>query len=508
MQFGLRTKVFFALFAVCVVGLVPLFFVFSEVQHSMLRREALAQTERLARAMTAALRGVDLSSASARDQALGELRTVTDATGLFIVREDGRTWSEADRAELGALMGGDALMALLRDPTAHTLTHAETGAEQLAAAAPILDLTGRSDVRNFLLVALPTAPFEQQRRLTDQMLALFGVLVFVLVFVTGHLLLTRIVVNPVRRMSREMERVQLGELSDRPLADALHRGAHAAEGDELDQLSAAYKRLTQRLRNYQVSMEIAVREQKEINRKLQTAQESLIRSEKLASVGVLTAGIAHEIGNPISVILGYTELLRSGRLTPEEHDEFTLQIHQATQRINTIIRDLLDFSRTSPDEKGAASSDPIAVLDRSVKLLGPQKRFRDVEVVREFPASCPPARIDDGRLEQVLVNLLLNAADAMEGKGKVTLRVAADEDAVRIEVSDEGHGIQKKDLNRIFDPFFTTKRPGLGTGLGLAITHQLVTSYGGQVEVASQPGRGTTFTLRFARADPQESTAA
>lgn len=239
-----------------------------------------------------------------------------------------------------------------------------------------------------------------------------------------------------------------------------------------------------------------------MNRQLETTQETLVRTEKLASVGVLTAGIAHEIGNPISVSLGYLEMLKRGDCTAEEVALFVDQIDQSTRRVSSIIRDLLDFSRASPKEDDPfPRCDAVEVVERTLKLLAPQKRFKSITVQRHFEAPQPFVAIDDGRLEQVVLNLLLNAADSMQGHGAVHIHIKDNgANFVTLAVQDEGCGIARRDLLRIFDPFFTTKGPGVGTGLGLAITHQIVTAFGGRVDVESEVNKGTTFFLQLKRA--------
>jgi len=233
---------------------------------------------------------------------------------------------------------------------------------------------------------------------------------------------------------------------------------------------------------------------------LKGAQAGLIRAEKLASVGQLAAGIAHEIGNPIGVILGLSETLKEGA-DAGQSSAFAAQIHAATLRVHGTLKDLLAFAR--PVREEGAISDVEAVIDQTLGLLKPHRVFSGIAVRVRVDDTPLVAEIRPSQLQQVLVNLLLNAADATGGKGHVDIRVRRADRFVEIRVVDDGPGIPPEDQERIFDPFFSTKPPGEGTGLGLAICAQLVEVYGGEITVDSTPGEGATFTLRLWQAsDP------
>jgi signal transduction histidine kinase len=246
---------------------------------------------------------------------------------------------------------------------------------------------------------------------------------------------------------------------------------------------------------------------------LASQREQLIRSEKLASVGQLAAGVAHEIGNPLAAILGYVDILRAeltsaGTLSPDERRDALERVKAETQRINRIIRDLLEYSRPSHEE--ATCIDPLRVVRSAEALLSPQARFRKIAVVH-LPADgpWPSVLVSPGRLTQVVVNLLLNAADAMEGEGTIEISCSAQGDRARLTVADEGPGIPAELQRKIFDPFFTTKAPGRGTGLGLSISRAIVESLGGTLELDPQAQRGGRFVidLPLARADGTPASA-
>jgi len=232
-------------------------------------------------------------------------------------------------------------------------------------------------------------------------------------------------------------------------------------------------------------------------------EAQLIRSEKLSSVGVLAAGVAHEINNPLTTILGYAKLLLEGR-DPEDRDYNALDLVAGeARRVQEIVRNLLDFSRQETGEVVPASLNDL--LERTLNLVAPDLRKRGIEVTRELAPDLPLVLVDARRTEQVFVNLVTNAAHAMDGGGALSVRSgreAGRKCPVYAELGDTGHGIPAEILPRIFDPFFTTKEPGEGTGLGLAISQRIMTDQGGEIEVRSKTGEGggTTFRVWFVEA--------
>jgi len=286
-------------------------------------------------------------------------------------------------------------------------------------------------------------------------------------------------------------------------AGSVHRalwtgpGAAAADLDSLPRDIAALVRAEQEAHRRADRLAIELRR---IREDLKGAQATLLRAEKLASVGQMAAGIAHEIGNPIGIIVGLADVMKSGPTSPEESRKFAAQIHEAAERVDRIIRDLLQFARPQKDEE--ARADVRDVLESTIQLLRPQKRFKDVEVQREVAEGPLVAEIRSSQLQQVLVNLLLNAADAMNGRGRVTVRVYRRDRDVILEVEDQGPGVPPQDRDRIFDPFYTTKPPGEGTGLGLPICAQIVEVYGGEITVdRARQGPGACFRVRLWQAN-------
>jgi signal transduction histidine kinase len=232
---------------------------------------------------------------------------------------------------------------------------------------------------------------------------------------------------------------------------------------------------------------------------LQETQQQLAQAAKLASIGELTGGVAHEINTPITSILALASHLAEGRsaatLAPSLRQSLEVIVQQA-QRVAKIVGNLLTFSRQSRLELSRV--DVGELLETAFSLLQHRLHNGDIRLVREIDLDLPQILGDAGRLTEVFVNLLNNAMDSMPAGGTVTVRaggIAENGGGVRVEVSDTGYGIPPENLNRIFDPFFTTKEPGKGTGLGLSISHGIVKDHGGRISTQSRLGAGTTFTV-------------
>jgi PAS domain S-box-containing protein len=229
-------------------------------------------------------------------------------------------------------------------------------------------------------------------------------------------------------------------------------------------------------------------------------EEQLQQREKLSSIGLLAAGVAHEINTPLTGVSSYTQMLLGMFATHDPKHKLLEKIHRQTERASGIINNLLNFSRTgNVTEFGEV--DLNHVLDDTLQLLEPQLRQSQVEIARDYEDDLPRVYGNPGKLQQVFTNLLLNARDALPAGGRITLRTASDGDTVSVHVADTGIGIAPENVARIYDPFYTTKGVGRGTGLGLAVSYGIVQEHSGHISVESAPGRGTTFhiTLPTAR---------
>jgi two-component system sensor histidine kinase HydH len=219
-------------------------------------------------------------------------------------------------------------------------------------------------------------------------------------------------------------------------------------------------------------------------------EQEVARSQRLASVGSLAAGVAHEIRNPLSSLKGFATYFRDRHGADPEDGKIATIMIQETERLNRVIGQLLEFAR--PPQLDRKPTNLAALVRQALDLVEERARASGV-ALRTEPADLPEIRVDGDRLKQVLLNLFLNALAAMEGGGTLSVTLAHDGARVRIAVADTGAGIKKEDMGRVFDPYYTTKPSG--TGLGLAIAHKIVEAHGGEIRLASEPGRGTTVTV-------------
>ncbi len=220
-------------------------------------------------------------------------------------------------------------------------------------------------------------------------------------------------------------------------------------------------------------------------------ERRLVQADKLSSIGLLAAGVAHEVNTPLAVISTYAQMLAKQVSGDEQKAKLLEKIAKQTFRASEIVNSLLNFSRTSSTE--FVEVDLNRVVRETLTLIEHQLQKASVQVQTNLDASLPPVKGNAGKLQQVFLNLFLNARDAMEQGGILTVTTLANGAAARIEVADTGQGIPVENLARIYDPFFTTKGARKGTGLGLSVTYGIIREHGGRIEVESQPGAGTRF---------------
>jgi len=227
----------------------------------------------------------------------------------------------------------------------------------------------------------------------------------------------------------------------------------------------------------------------------QRAQEEIMKSERLAMIGRLAAGVAHEINNPLGGILLFSRLLLRKAPVNGTDKENLERIAKEAERCQKIVQGLLDFARQREPRTESVSIDD--VLEMTISLLENQALFHNIEIVRQFQERLPDVRVDSSQMQQVFVNIIMNAAEAMDSKGTLTITTTADRVAglVKVSFSDTGCGISQEAMERLFEPFFTTKEVGRGTGLGLSISHGIVERHGGTLSTTSRPEEGATFVV-------------
>ncbi|MGH9862511.1 MAG: ATP-binding protein, partial [Candidatus Acidiferrales bacterium] len=224
-------------------------------------------------------------------------------------------------------------------------------------------------------------------------------------------------------------------------------------------------------------------------------EDQLLQAEKLSSIGLLAAGVAHEVNTPLAVISNYAQMLAKETAPGDPRAALVEKIVKQTFRASEIISSLLNFSRTGPAE--FSSVDVNQTLADTLALVEPHLRSTQVQVETELGEDLPPILGDTGKLQQVFLNLFFNARDAMPKGGRLRVRTARQNSRVQVEIGDTGVGIPPENLGKVYDPFFTTKSTGRGTGLGLAVTYGIVQEHNGSIQVSSRAGEGTTFLLEF-----------
>ncbi|MEM1130417.1 MAG: cache domain-containing protein [Pseudomonadota bacterium] len=374
----------------------------------------------------------------------------------------------------------------------------------ISGYVPLADVTGKRI--GMLYTGFLEAPFVAQRSATILWLIL-AFLAVVGLSVPLFLRMARGIFTPLEQMTATMARVEAGALDAR-IGTVASRDEIGAVAQHLDRLLDQVQERDAALNNYAGRLNELVEERTEelrdANTKLEATFAQLVMSEKLASVGEITAGVAHEINNPVAVIQGNLEVLRSelGEVAEAHRTELDL-IDAQTHRINVIVSKLLNFARPQEVSGSETRLDARKVAEDVLVLVAAD--LRKSGIVTEIQGDdAPPIQMSETELQQVLINLVLNAAQAMGKGGKVTIavrkRASSGVEGTEIAVSDTGPGIPAEQRDHVFDPFFTTKL-GEGTGLGLSISQALITRAGGLITIDSTPGEGATFFVWCPAAD-------
>jgi two-component system NtrC family sensor kinase len=360
---------------------------------------------------------------------------------------------------------------------------------RITAYEPIRNHSG--GIIGILYVGMQETPFLAAR--TDMMLTFLVVAaVGVLVVLGLTYLITRSMIHPLEEIVAASNRIADGDL-DHGVINVPSRDEIGHLADQFNRMVTSIKTMKKELEDWGRTLEEKVKNRTE---ELVTVQNQMAQSAKLASLGRLAAGVAHEINNPLGGILTFSMLALE-----ECDDKHPLRqnleiIVKQTMRCRETVKGLLDFARQSTTSATLTAIN--SVVEATLSLLQNQSIFQNVRIVRKFKPDLPQALIDPGQLQQVVVNIALNAVDAMEEAGTLTVETDTDPQTqvVLIRFSDTGKGIPEEILPLIFEPFFTTKKVGEGTGLGLSIVHGIVSRAGGKVEAATSP-EGATFTVRL-----------
>ncbi len=450
---GLRTQIILALCAVFALSVALLSITATRLTGHAMERDRMAFAKILAHGLAATLNQVPDLSDERLDTVIKEFLSGVPNKSIRLTRKNGAVYS------YGPV------------PTTKGIKKTLATGDKLELWLPHLPIQSFTPLSNLLLFYV----------------ALTGAGVALLTYVA----LTYWIVRPIERVIRSSERLAAGSLQVR---------APVSGAAEMTRLAVAFNQMAGQLQADRQSLEERLRELEASASELKTAQQQIVHGEKLATVGRLAAGVAHEIGNPLAAILGLVELIQDDTLSREEQVEFLKRIRLETERINRIIRDLLDFSRRSVDsEELGMTSDLKQVIDDAVNLVKPLKEMRGVEITVSRPKQLARVVGPQHKLTQVLLNLLLNAADALNGNGKIAIQVLSSrsDGFVTLAVSDDGPGIDPVIFDTMFEPFTTTKPPGKGTGLGLAVSHTLIESVGGTLTASNLPEGGARFEIQI-----------
>jgi len=354
-------------------------------------------------------------------------------------------------------------------------------------------------VLGVLDVSMDLAPVDAQRielRKAAWSRAVIEILAMALVIVV---LTRRLVGQPIRRLIRATRSIGEGDLESVPQVPRF-QGAP----DELGELQLAFDEMRRRLRDAKDEIERFTRDLEhkvdERTAQLASTREQMVRTERLASLGRLAATVAHEINNPIAGILNLSRLMERiigehgipSERVPEVRD-YLNQVTHETGRIGRIVTDLLSFARQTRPSIGPV--DLVDLVRRSTSIVAPKLRMRDIRLEVSAAPGLAPVSCDAQQVEQVVINLVMNAAEASPDGSVVAIRMGPAPGGAFLEIEDHGSGIPPEALGRIFEPFFTTKDDGKGVGLGLAVAYGIIEAHGGTIDVRSAVGEGTTFRV-------------
>ena len=480
MRAGLRLQILVLLGALLLFAFIPLYLAVATYTTVALQQIRLSHARVLGRAVAAhVIEALPRRSASELQPLLRAQIGEEGVDGIAVFAEDGELLARAGQLP-------PAAKELLRSTREREAT-LELGSGRSRALFVLLP------ARELRVVAVLRLDDQSARAAPLlRLVALYTAVVGVALLVVAYFALTRLIVRPLDALSRAAERVASG-----------YRRLTVPRSSvrELAELGNSLHAMTERLLSEEEALRNKIDEVEAATRRLTDAQDNLIRSERLASVGRLAAGLAHEIGNPLAALIGLQDLLIAGGLEVHEQRDFLARMRSETERIHRILRDLLAFARP-PAKSSAEPGDIARAIHDTATLIAPQRAMHDVRLRLDVPEALPRVTLGSEQLMQVLLNLVLNAADAVGTHGEISVTASAQTDSVQLSVTDNGPGVSAAMQQRLFEPFATTKDPGKGTGLGLAVCRGLVEAAGGSIhlDTTHAPGARFVVSLPFANA--------
>ena len=345
-------------------------------------------------------------------------------------------------------------------------------------------------VLGVLDIGMSLADVDEEIKGAQNKMIFFAVIAFLVISITISISINRYVSRPVTELVKGTKKVAEGNLNYSIATKGKDEIAQLASS--FNQMTLDLKRADEKLIDWGKTLEQKVQQRTE---ELRKTENQLIQSDKVASLGKLAAGVAHEINSPLTGILTYSSLLLQAKREGDPEREDLEVIVNETDRCKKIVKGLLDFARQTEPLK--TLSDINEVIGKSIDLISHQASLQNVKIEKRVKPDLPKTMIDVGQIQQVFINILLNAIEAMPNGGTLTVSSGIEDEMVALRFTDTGVGIPEENLPKILDPFFTTKEQGKGTGLGLSVSYGIIERHRGKLGVKSQVGKGTTFTVKL-----------
>ncbi len=434
------------------------------------------------------------------DRATGETTTSVLTYGVEVPPEEAREIQQLTRSQILFVTGGKVLASSIGRPafesqlaarfddlvaedssanSAKTTELSLGGGHYLCQAGYFPSLSGDKKL-GYILLSSYYGQSAAVLQKTQQMLLAVGFLGIAFSTLVVWFLVGR-VTQPLRRLRDSAEAVGLGDYSQR---------VEVTSHDECGELAAVFNQMTGNIKVSREQLETTVET-------LKTTQNQLIQSEKLSGIGEFVAGVAHELNNPLTSVMGFAELLQQMDM-PEQSRRYLDVIFKSAKRCQKIVASLLSFARRHAPERKVVCVNEI--VESAVEILHYQMRTSNIEVITQLDPNLPSTEVDSHQMQQVFLNIISNARQAMEAnqaKGWLRITTESSDHHVRVIFQDNGPGIPPENLTKIFNPFFTTKEVGKGTGLGLSLCYGIVSEHGGTIAPFSKEGEGATFVIEL-----------